>query len=525
MIEPAEGSSQIEDEDSDEELELTRIATQLKRAPESATFVSKLYHGIQFFVALLGMACAGTLYAFGTYEEPLKVQMGLSQEGIQIVGYLGDAGLYLFGPVFGRLTDLLGPRLSNTLAAVNLYLGYGLMYGAISLGINSPIIVGLLFCLAGAGSGGLYISVLTTQVHLFDPAHRGLVVGILVSLYGLSAFIFTSFYALLFPKGPVEQFLLFMSGVTGGIAILAAFFSPSFQQFSSVNHQLQYNQLYDDEDSTPARRHESSRIEEGDAADGRVRVAPETSYSSGRSASYHPIRAQDEGVRSFTAVGWFVHLTTDRRFWISFWVLALGAGSGLVFINNTASIVKALNSKGGHNIHKESVVMMFSLMNCLGRAGAGFGSDAVPIRKAWWLVLQTGLMAGLYGMLAFASNPTTVVVGALGIGAAYGGLWAIFPLLVTDLFGMDSFGSTWGYMLLGPGGGGLCFNLLAGWFYDNAAELNEESDVVRSLECYGQDCYQSTFGFLSIACLVALILAFQLIPHTQIGRSDSRVMH
>mmetsp|Transcript_7201 Transcript_7201/g.13657 ORF Transcript_7201/g.13657 Transcript_7201/m.13657 type:complete len:509 (+) Transcript_7201:69-1595(+) len=461
-----------------------------------------------YAVAVLTMASAGTMYAFGTYEDSLKEALGFTQSQISTVGYMGDAGLYLSGPFTGRLVDRMGPRVANTVAACNLLVGYLMMCAAVHAQINSSVFVGTFFAMAGAGSGGLYLSLLSSQARNFSAANRGMVVGILVSLYGLSAMLYTMIYSVAFSDRMVVWFLAFIGASTTLTALLSAACTYDVNFLMSTQY------------TTTGFAHLEEDRDGGSPAAGPADEASEEQQLIGRS--------QSKG-------GWgaaLVVLAQDVRFWLAFSVLFLLSGSGLMFINNIGSMSKAIRSEG-QSSHKETVAMLFSLMNCLGRVGTGVTSDRLPIRKGWFLVVQGLLMLVMYALMIIKPCTVSLLVSAVGVGVAYGGLWAIQPTLVSEIFGIENFGTNWGYMVAAPGLGGFVFNFVTGMMYDQVSRENElhathidkgEADMgTQHHQCRGEMCYKSAFVFSVASCVLAVVLALCLVPETNLGKEAQTV--
>jgi MFS family permease len=60
-----------------------------------------------FIVAL----SAGSNYGFSSYSPQLQERLHLTSTQINIVGVMGNMGVYLSGPIWGRLVDKRGLRM------------------------------------------------------------------------------------------------------------------------------------------------------------------------------------------------------------------------------------------------------------------------------------------------------------------------------------------------------------------------------------------------------------------------------
>ena len=85
------------------------------------------------------------------------------------------------------------------------------------------------------------------------------------------------------------------------------------------------------------------------------------------------------------------------------------------------------------------------------RAGAGVGSDQVSVRRGHFLVGAGVAFALTYGTLAVHTSAATLSAAAAVLGGSYGALWSVLPTVTSELFGTESFGTNWGYLILAPG--------------------------------------------------------------------------
>ena len=72
----------------------------------------------------------------------------------------------------------------------------------------------------------MYVSALSSNILLFPTNFRGKLVGFLVSLFGLSALVFTSVYKGLLGGQLPERLLAFMASACGLAALLGCTFLP-----------------------------------------------------------------------------------------------------------------------------------------------------------------------------------------------------------------------------------------------------------------------------------------------------------
>uniref|UniRef100_A0A1J3GA36 Putative transporter MCH1 n=1 Tax=Noccaea caerulescens TaxID=107243 RepID=A0A1J3GA36_NOCCA len=204
-------------------------------------------------------------------------------------------------------------------------------------------------------------------------------------------------------------------------------------------------------------------------------------------------------------------------FWLIFFSLLLGSGSGLTVIDNLGQMSQSL---GYDNTHV--FVSMISIWNFLGRIGGGYFSELIvrdyayprPVAMAVaQLVMSVGHIFFAYGW------PGAMHIGTLLIGLGYGAHWAIVPATASELFGLKKFGALYNFLTLANPAGSLVFSgLIASSIYDREAErqahgsLFDPDDVLR---CQGYICYFLTSLIMSGFCLIAAALSMILVQRTK----------
>ncbi|KAI7736166.1 hypothetical protein M8C21_015643, partial [Ambrosia artemisiifolia] len=218
-------------------------------------------------------------------------------------------------------------------------------------------------------------------------------------------------------------------------------------------------------------------------------------------------------------------------FWLLFWTLLLGSGSGLTVIDNLGQMSESL---GYDNTH--IFVSMISIWNFLGRVGGGYVSEIVVRDYAYprpvALAVAQGIMS--IGHLFFAMGwPGAMYIGTLLIGLGYGAHWAIIPATASELFGVKKFGALYNFLTLANPGGSLVFSgLIASYIYDSEAEkqAKERGEIIikstssmltklfetdDALKCTGSICFFLTYMLMSGLCIIALILSLILVRRTK----------
>ncbi|KAK4426048.1 hypothetical protein Salat_1373300 [Sesamum alatum] len=217
-------------------------------------------------------------------------------------------------------------------------------------------------------------------------------------------------------------------------------------------------------------------------------------------------------------------------FWLIFFSLLLGSGSGLTVIDNLGQMSQSL---GYDNTHV--FVSMISIWNFLGRIGGGYFSEKIVRDYAYPRPIA---MAGAQVIMAvghffFAMGwPGAMYVGTLLVGLGYGAHWAIVPAAASELFGLKKFGALYNFLTLANPAGSLVFSgLIASSIYDREAEkqaqgrhhgqrslLSSFSSFVYlddPLKCEGAICFFLTSMIMSGLCIIAVVLSMILVHRTK----------
>ncbi|WOL12629.1 protein NUCLEAR FUSION DEFECTIVE 4 [Canna indica] len=216
-------------------------------------------------------------------------------------------------------------------------------------------------------------------------------------------------------------------------------------------------------------------------------------------------------------------------FWLLFFSLLLGSGSGLTVIDNLGQMSESLGYNDSHIF-----VSMISIWNFLGRVGGGYLSEIIardhayprPVSLAVAQVIMT------VGHIFFAMGwPGTMYIGTLLIGVGYGAHWAIVPAAASELFGLKNFGALYNFLTMANPAGSLVFSgLIASQIYDYEAgkQAHEHQNVSlrirrlleglgadEALKCKGYICFFFSSLVMSGFCLIAAVLSMILVHRTR----------
>ncbi|KAF7095486.1 hypothetical protein CFC21_109048 [Triticum aestivum] len=212
-------------------------------------------------------------------------------------------------------------------------------------------------------------------------------------------------------------------------------------------------------------------------------------------------------------------------FWLLFFSLLLGSGSGLTVIDNLGQMSQSLGFEDSHIF-----VSMISIWNFLGRISGGFFSEIIVKDYAYprAIALATAQVFMAIGHFIFAMGwPGTMYIGTLLIGLGYGAHWAIVPAAASELFGVKNFGALYNFLTVANPAGSLVFSgIIASGIYDYEARkqanhnhstlLGMVSDVAPALKCEGSICFFISSMIMSGFCIIAAALSLILVHRTKI---------
>lgn len=217
----------------------------------------------------ISLAC-GTNYAYSAWSPQFADKLRLSSTESNIIGAMGNVGMYASGIPVGYFVDRKGPRGAVILGGACLALGYFPLKKAFDGGEGSMSIIFLAFFsfLTGFGSCSAFSASIKAgksqkadqEVSHIDrataalnwPHHRGTATGLPLSAFGLSALFFTALSAFAFP-GNTSDFLLVLSLGTC-LLVFAAF------PFLRVPHPTTYMILATSEERPSGTRRSSSSL-------------------------------------------------------------------------------------------------------------------------------------------------------------------------------------------------------------------------------------------------------------------------
>jgi MFS family permease len=321
----------------------------------------------------------------------------------------------------GRIQDRIGPRWVIT--AGGALVGLGLILAGL-VG-NSVVGVTLSFgVLAATGMGFGYGCVTPPALKWFHPSKKGLISGLIVGGFGLSAVYYAPLANALLQNFGVERTFIMI-----GVAIFAICVPIA---------QLIKNPPQGYIPAAPAKMKQAN-----------TGISPAASSASA----------------DFT---WKEMLGTNRfRMMFLMFVLASSVAS-----MSTGNMTKIAETQA--NISDAAIlaiiVSFLALTNTLGRVLGGQMSDKIGRINALFVVfvLQMLNMAAF----AFYQNLPSLFLGIILVGFCFGTLVSVIPALCADQYGLKNFGLNYGILFLSWGLAGVIAPIIANIFFDATGSFN-----------------------------------------------------
>jgi hypothetical protein len=132
------------------------------------------------------------------------------------------------------------------------------------------------------------------------------------------------------------------------------------------------------------------------------------------------------------------------------------------------------------------------------------GYKGITISRLTFL-LPSALVLSL-GFLILASplilpHPGLFHLTTAFIGFGYGASFALMPIIISVVWGVENFGTNWGIVAMVPAAGAAFWGFVYSKAYQDA--LVPIDDGVRQGQCFGWRC----FGFWAVGCMVSVWMA------------------
>ncbi|KIY63648.1 MFS general substrate transporter [Cylindrobasidium torrendii FP15055 ss-10] len=461
---------------------------------------------ITFVASLTATLAGGSNYVFSAYAPQLGERLNITHTKLNVIGLAGNVGVYSTAPIWGRLVDIRGPKLALALGFILLFVGYsgirfiydgGLDPDQTTVTTFTFIIMVLFGYMTGAGGNGGCSAAINATAKTFPEKLRASATGIVMSGFGLSAFVFSTLAHFVFP-GDTSTFLIVLALGTS-LPMIAGFFL--IRPIPLPPTETTTRRRRDSSEPLLSERPNFDREIEDVAVDGQEE-SPATKVHTTDNHLEHP-----------NIYG--LELWKNIDFWLLFLILTFVSGTGLMFINNVGAMARALYIHATPVFSEIEVVewqaaqvSTISISNCLGRIFIGlfadFSKHHFHLPRSHMLIVASGLALISQIIAASIGVIENLWIASVALGVAYGCTFGIFPSLCIDWFGLSHFSENWGYVSLAPVIGGNLFSLAFGRNLD-AHQPSAESLVKYCME--GKFCYVESLYLTMGGCATALLLS------------------
>ncbi|KAI6088957.1 putative transporter MCH1 [Hypoxylon rubiginosum] len=528
--------------------------------PSSRTSISdgssnaKLRHktralrAVAFVVSIVAALGAGSITVFSLYGHLFQSRLHYTQFQINGIASAMSISMYVPVPVIGYLCDRVGPSPLSFLSAVLLGGGYGLAAGMYHKGLAevsggvrgvkttfAPMVFA--FVVIGVGTSALYLSAITTCAKNFGKSkYRGLMMVAPIASFGLSGMVLSQIGSrILYETQPdggrgdvnVFHFFLFLCILLAALGLIGTFTLRIVDEKDLIDEaveELERSGLLEGSDVFRRRADQNygaidSNVEEGGLID--PARDDDDDDDNDRLKKTWLLNAETRRFLSDHTMWWFC---------VGFWLII---GPGEAFINNLGTVIGTLYSptmksnetSAATHVSIMATVSTFarllaaSLSDLLSpnphsqHPQTGFPSSLPELRQklsvsrialfiAAAIILSIGTLVLASGVVQEHAERFWIVSGA--IGAGYGAVFSLTPIIVTMIWGVENFGTNFGIIALTPAVGSTMWGLIYSAVYQAGARDSpplvggDDDDVF----CFGQKCYSSTFWAMTVCVWV-----------------------
>jgi MFS family permease len=544
-------SSTLSSNDSTTSSEIERLRQQRTR--------KQVVRFISLFFATVGALCAGSIVVFSLYAPVFQSRLHYTQFQVNGIAIGGSLALYLPVSIMGYVCDRVGVQPLALLSAVLFGGGYGLAAGIFRKldyeyntlgkshskdhGWSYPLMI-LAFVCIGMGTCAMYIGVVSIPAKNFGKkSYRGLALGMPITGFGLSGMwlsqVASRFFTETQPNGStgeldVFRFFSFLAILLFSMGIIGTFTLRVVDEQDLIEEAIE--------------EMEQSGLLDGASLLSRSESRYGTINPGGPAGDLENSSLLDSGKDDDAAwkKNWVLNaetrrFLTDRTMWPFALAFLLMVGPGESFVNNLGSVIGTLTPPTAEALkHETSVathVSIFGVTSTLARLLIGTLTDVlapspqtqhvqlsssvhlqnqtrrftvsrVVFMLLFALLLAIGLVFLASGAAQEHADRFWVVSGF--VGAGYGAIFSLTPLIVTIIWGVENFATNFGIIAMLPAVGYTFWGLVYSAVYQAHAKSLKGGDPLNDDDvfCYGHGCYAATFWAQGIAVLVGCALLF-----------------
>ncbi|KAF4448499.1 transporter MCH1 [Fusarium austroafricanum] len=509
-----------------------------KQAVRLAAFIS---------ANIIALSC-GSIVVFSLYAPLLQTHLHYSQFQVNAVAIAGSVALYLPISLVGYICDRVGLKPLALAGGVLFGSGYGIaagVYRKLDLEYRShpgyrvdgdwsvPFLMFSFVCI-GVATCMLYMAAVSSCAKNFGKGrYRGLALATPITCFGLSPMWLSQAGTRLFTetrpdgsKGDLDvfRFFAFLAILTFSMGILGTFTLRVVDEDELIDEaieELEQSGLLDGS-SLLGRSESRSYGATGEETEGSVLLDP--SKDDPKWKKNWVLNAE---TRSFLS---------DRTMWPFALAFLLIVGPGEAFINNLGTIIGTLTPPEmeglSHRTSAATHVSIFGVTNTASRIFIGtltdllapypqtqhvqapharsavssrFSISRVAFMAFFASLLSIGLLILASGLVQNHAERFWLVSGL--VGAGYGAIFSLTPLIVTIIWGVENFATNFGIIGMLPAAGSTFWGLVYSATYQNGANNSRSApgDGERGdLFCYGEQCYAPTYWAETITVWIAV---------------------
>lgn len=510
---------------------------------------------ISFAVANLCALCGGSIVVFSVYAPLFQSRLHYTQFQVNGVAIAASIALYLPISALGYICDRVGVAPLALLSAVFFGGGYGLaagvyrnldtQYNGLGHGPENKWSYALMmfaFVCIGTATCAMYMASISSCAKNFGKGkYRGLALAMPITCFGLSPMWISQAGSRLFyerkadgSKGDLDvfHFFLFFAVLLSALGIVATFTLRVVDEQDLIEEAIE--------------ELEHSGLLDGSSLLGRSGLLERGGSFLSRTGSYGAVRntmedsqllepTKDEDAqwkKNFVLNAETRRFLTDRTMWPFALAFLFMVGPGEAFINNLGTVIGTLSppvSAGVGNTSAATHVSIFGVTSTISRILIGTLTDLLapspdtqhvqvtPSRTSsnrftisrvafmlfFAMLLSLGLLILASGAVQDHAERFWMVSGL--VGAGYGAIFSLTPLIVTIIWGVENFSTNFGIVAMLPALGSTFWGLVYSAVYQSGAKQSSDE---RDLFCHGKKCYQSTFWAETVTVWVACGLLF-----------------
>ncbi|KAI2622817.1 major facilitator superfamily domain-containing protein [Xylaria nigripes] len=511
---------------------------------------------VAFISAILSALGAGSATVFSLYGHLFQSRLHYTQFQINGIGSTMSIALYMPVPIIGYVCDRFGPGVLSLISTVLLGGGYALAAALYQKGVRevendgdgvNTTFVPMVFAFVaiGVGTACLYVGAVTTCAKNFGKGkYRGLMLVGPIASFGFSGMIISQGASrLLYETQPdgtsdvnVFRFFLFLAIFLTILGIFGSFAMRIVNEEDIINEaveELERSGLLED---SPAFRTTGRGY--GTVAQSAVPEGVEDDNNS----TLH--RSKDDGKTIYARLKKARLLNAETRRFLAdptMWLLALSfwliIGPGESFINNLGTVIETLTPPSAYSnqLSAATHVSIMATVSTVARLTVASLSDLLsPTPESQHVqaglphsqpVLRPGLRVSrviLYvifglifsvGTLLLASGAVQEHAGRFwivsgSIGAGYGAVFSLMPIIITMIWGVENFGTNFGIIAVTPALGSVLWGIVYATVYQAGAShmaLFQAFGSAGSI-CYGKQCYAPTFWAMTASIWLGVVM-------------------